>query len=47
MGLLNDANLIEAYQKAIELKLDEEFIDMLETEVRRRRLHLVLTRSAM
>ncbi|WNQ10942.1 sporulation histidine kinase inhibitor Sda [Paenibacillus aurantius] len=47
MGLLNDANLIEAYRKAIELELDEEFIDMLETEVRRRRLHLVLTRSAM
>jgi hypothetical protein len=38
MHQLSDADLIEAYKIAIELKLEEPFIRLLENELRRRGL---------
>lgn len=40
MRELSDESLIETYMKALHLKLDEEFIKLLEQEIARRRLSL-------
>lgn len=40
MTLLNDDILVETYQKAVELKLDREFISLLLAEINRRKLEL-------
>ncbi|MFC0211320.1 sporulation histidine kinase inhibitor Sda [Paenibacillus chartarius] len=37
---MSNETLIDSYFKAIDLKLDEEFIRLLLAEIRRRRLHL-------
>lgn len=39
MHKLSDELLIESYMKAKELKLSEEFIRLIETEIRRRSLN--------
>ncbi|MGE6489255.1 sporulation histidine kinase inhibitor Sda [Paenisporosarcina sp. NPDC076898] len=40
MSKLSSELLIESYVKAKELKLCPEFINLLETEIRRRSLHI-------
>jgi len=40
MAKLSTELLIESYHKAIELKLCPEFINLLETEIRRRSLNI-------
>lgn len=39
MRKLSDELLIESYFKATELKLSQEFIRLIETEIKRRSLH--------
>ena len=39
---LSDKQLLDAYQTAIQLKLEKEFIAMLERELQRRNLDLLL-----
>jgi hypothetical protein len=38
MKSLKDAYLLECYEKAVELKLDQEFIRLLKHEIERRQL---------
>ncbi|MGN7382250.1 MULTISPECIES: sporulation histidine kinase inhibitor Sda [unclassified Paenibacillus] len=45
MTLLNDDMLVETYQKAVELKLDREFISLLLEEIHRRNLSLPISRG--
>lgn len=40
MNYLSDHLLIEAYQKAIELRLNKEFIKLIELEINRRNLNV-------
>lgn len=35
---LSDSLLVEAYQKAIDLNLDNDFIDLLKTDLKKRKL---------
>ncbi|RSK29384.1 sporulation histidine kinase inhibitor Sda [Bacillus sp. HMF5848] len=43
MRKLSDELLIESYYKALELKLSDEFIELIASEIRRRRLtHVIL-----
>ncbi|MED1602592.1 sporulation histidine kinase inhibitor Sda [Alkalihalophilus marmarensis] len=35
---LNDKNLIESYRKAIQLELDDDFVNLLKEELARRNL---------
>ncbi|MFS0907596.1 sporulation histidine kinase inhibitor Sda [Priestia aryabhattai] len=41
MKKLNDETLLASYFKAIELKLDKDFILILEEELKRRDLHFI------
>ncbi|AMM91666.1 sporulation protein [Peribacillus simplex] len=45
MKKLNDQLLIESYLKAIELGLDKNFILVLEEEMKRRGLHLIVQKD--
>jgi developmental checkpoint coupling sporulation initiation to replication initiation len=40
MRLLSNEILLESYYRALELRLDEEFIGILLTEIRHRKLHI-------
>ncbi len=40
MHALHDSDLLDCYREALELKLDEEFIQMLFQEIKRRQLKL-------
>ncbi|MBN3525502.1 sporulation histidine kinase inhibitor Sda [Paenibacillus apiarius] len=42
MALLSDELLMDSYEQAIQLQLDDEFIALLLKEIRRRRLHPTL-----
>ena len=37
LGILSDAQLMEVYNQAIEIKLDQDFIDILATELQKER----------
>lgn len=37
---MNNDTLIDSYLKAIDLKLEEDFVDLLLAEIKRRRLHI-------
>lgn len=39
MEFLSDALLIEAYEKAIDLKLNEDFIELIKNEMEKRAIH--------
>lgn len=39
MNCLSDALLMEAYEKAIELKLNDDFIQLIKEELDKRALH--------
>ncbi|MRX71343.1 sporulation histidine kinase inhibitor Sda [Bacillus lacus] len=45
MRKLSDELLIESYYKATEMKLSEDFIELIESEIKRRSLNHVLTLS--
>ncbi len=40
MRVLSNENLLDAYHKAIELKLEKAFIQLLLDEIRRRNIHI-------
>lgn len=40
MRLISNDTLIDSYFKALDLQLDEDFVRLLLTEIKRRRLHL-------
>lgn len=42
MKQLSDSTLLEAYTKAVELKLSLEFIKLLSAEIERRNLHNII-----
>lgn len=46
MKLLSDESLMESYYRALDLKLDREFIQLLWAEIERRKLQMKVTRGA-
>ena len=46
MKLLSDESLLESYYRAVDLKLDQEFIQLLWDEIERRKLQGRVTRGA-
>ncbi len=46
MKLLNDESLLESYYRAVDLKLDREFIQLLWAEIERRNLQTKVTKGA-
>jgi developmental checkpoint coupling sporulation initiation to replication initiation len=46
MRLLSNENLLESYYRAVDLKLDREFINLLLEEIKRRNLQVNVNRGA-
>ncbi|GFR39300.1 hypothetical protein PRECH8_25960 [Insulibacter thermoxylanivorax] len=46
MRLLSNENLLESYYRAVDLKLDREFINLLLAEIKRRNLQVNVNRGA-
>lgn len=46
MKLLSNETLLESYYRAVDLKLDREFINLLLAEIERRKLQVKVNRGA-
>jgi len=46
MKLLSNETLLESYYRALDLKLDREFINLLLAEIERRNLQVKVTKGA-
>lgn len=46
MKLLSNETLLESYYRAVDLKLDREFINLLLAEIKRRNLQVKVNRGA-
>ncbi len=44
--MLSNENLLESYYRAVDLKLDREFINLLLAEIKRRNLQVNVNRGA-
>ncbi|MGM0903650.1 MAG: sporulation histidine kinase inhibitor Sda [Bacillota bacterium] len=47
MLLLKDHELLNAYKKAVEMNLEEDFLKLLATELKRRRIEFSLERNEL